>query len=659
MDEKRVRFSCPLDCFDVCALIATVREGKIIKVEGDKSHPLTKGYVCEKGKQHLHRLYHPERLRYPKKRVKDRWVDISWEEALDEISQKLKKIKRDYGTTAVMHCYDSGYGGLSKSVDKMFFHYYGGVTVPRGSLCWSAGIEAQKYDFGDSKGHDPKDHVNAKMIILWGRNPYNTNLHLMEYLAQAKKQGSYIVLIDPIRTKTAQIASEHIAVKPSTDGALALGMAHVIIEEGLIDQSFIDNHVKGYQEFKKYVASFTPEKVEGITGIDRETIKNLAIAYGANKPSCIIIGYGMQRYSNGGNNVRCIDALGAITGNIGIAGGGINYANKGIADYIKGELEKSLGFVKNQRSYSRTKLGEFLETAQDPPIKCIFVTKANPIVQVPNIHRTMEAFKKVEWKVVIDMFMTDTAKLADIVLPCTSVMEEEDIMYSSMFTSYLNYSDRVVNPPDGIMGEYEFFRALAKKMDMQEYPDIAQTEFLRRAIQPLTDKFGVTLDQLKKTYFAIPDQEIPWKDRQFHTPSGKFELYSEEALKDGVSPIPVYLPPRTGDREYPLRLITPHCKKSLHSQHFAFTDELPVVYINEKTFKANHLKGDRPVSIESKQGTLMAKVKIDEGIGDDLLMIYEGWWHKSGSVNFLTEDAISDIGEQAAFYDCFCRIISI
>ncbi|MBB6217130.1 anaerobic selenocysteine-containing dehydrogenase [Anaerosolibacter carboniphilus] len=656
MNKEMIKFTCPMDCFDACGMIATVQNGKVIKVEGDPAHPFTKGYVCEKGKRHLERLYHPERLRKPKKRMGDIWIDISWEEAIDEIGNKLLEIKREYGTTAVLHYSDAGYGGLSKSVDKMFFNYYGGVTVSRGGLCWSAGIQGQKYDFGDNQGHHPKDHLNAKTIIIWGRNPYNTNLHLMEYLAQAKKQGTHIVLIDPIRTKTANIASEHIYIKPSTDGALALGMARVIIEESLVDQRYIDQYVKGYEAFKDYVADFTLERVEKITGIDQETIKRLAITYAANKPSCIIIGYGLQRYINGGNNVRCIDALGAITGNIGIQGGGVNYANKSISRYVKGEVVKSEGFIKNQRTYSKTKLGEFLESVQEPTIKCIFVTKSNPLVQVPNISRTMEAFAKVDFKVVVDMFMTDTAKLADIVLPCTSILEEEDLIYSSMFSPYISYSAKAVAPPDGIIGEYEFFRRLAIKLGLEEYPDIGQGEFLERAIQPLMNTFEITLDQIKHSYFSIPKREIPWEDGKFETPSGKFELYSEMAMAEGTSPLPTYIPALEGGREFPLRLLTPHCKKSLHSQHFVFISEVPVVYLNKKTFVSNHLEMSGLVKIESKQGILIAKPEIDESVGDEILMIYEGWWHKSGSVNFLTEDIISDIGEQAAIYDCFCKI---
>lgn len=656
MLEKKIRFSCPLDCFDACSMIATINEGKVIKIEGDKDHPFTQGFVCKKGKKHLERLYHPNRILSPKKKYKGKWIDISYEEAIDEISEKLINIKKEYGPKGVLHFYDSGYGGLSKTVDKMFFNYFGGATVHTGSLCWGAGIEAQKLDFGDNKSHAPEDLVNSKTIIIWGRNPADTNIHLMKYLTEAKKNGSYIYLIDPIKTNTAKIVSEHISIKPSTDGALALGLANYIINQNLIDEDFIKRHVNGYDEYKEYVKGFTLEHTERITGINKEKIKELAENYSKNKPSSIIIGYGLQRYKNGGNNIRSIDALGPLTGNIGIEGGGINYSNKLIAEYIGGEVKKSEDYVKNRRTYSQTKLAEYIMNANDPPVKCLFVTKSNPLVQVPNINKTIEAFNMVDFKVVIDIFMTDTAEHADIVLPATNILEEEDFIYTSMFSPYLNYSNRVINPLNGIIGEYDFFRMLAKDMELREYPDIERDEFFKRALKPLMEKFNVSYEYLKEKPFTIKGRDIPWKDKKFTTPSGKYELYSKKAKNQGLSPIPIYIQSGNEEKDYNLRLITPHFKDSLHSQHFAFEEKIPTVYMSENTLNKNKIKADEKIKIKSKYGVLEARLKVSPDIGDDTIMIYEGWWHKSGSVNFLTPDAISDIGEQAAYYECFCKI---
>jgi len=659
MKEKRIKFTCPLDCFDICTMVALVKDDRITKIEGDKDHPFTQGFICKKGKKHLERLYHPKRILNPKKKVNGKWIDISFEEALDEIAEKLVKIKEKYGPSAVLHFYDSGYGGISKTVDKMFFNYYGGATVHTGSLCWGAGIEAQKIDFGGNKGHAPEDLLNSKTIIIWGRNPADTNIHLMKYLTEAKKRGVYIYLIDPIRTNTARIVSKHVSIKPSTDGALALGMANYIINEGLLDEDFIKNYVKGYDEYKEYVQRFTLDYVEEVTGIHRNEIKELAESYAKNKPSSIIIGYGIQRYKNGGNNIRAIDALGAITGNIGVNGGGVNYSNKLIGDYIQGEVAKSDKYAVNRRTYSKAKLAQFIMNADNPPIKCLFITKSNPLVQVPNINATIKAFEKVDFKVVIDMFMTDTAKAADLVLPATSILEEDDFIYSSMFSPYLNYSKQVIQPINDIIGEYEIFRTLAKKVGLKEYPDIDREEFFRRELRSIMEEFDISYEYLKENPFTIKNRDIPWKDKEFDTPSGKYELYSEIAKEKGLSPIPVFIHEKKTEDEYNIRVITPHHRDSLHSQHFAFKEGKPIAYINERTLKKNNLDVTRAATIKTKYGKLTVNLETSENIGDDIIMIYEGWWHKNGSVNLLTPDEISDIGEQAVYYECFCSIKNI
>ncbi len=654
--EKKVRFSCPLNCFDVCSLVATVINGKVVKIRGDKTHPLTKGTVCKKGLKLLERQYHPTRLTNPQKKIGDKWAKITWEEALEEIAETLSKIIKKYGSLAILNYSDYGYGGLIKSVDKIFFNHLGGVTVPIGSLCWGAGLAAQRYDFGDIKAHHPEDISHAKTILIWGRNPVDTNIHLVRYITQAQKSGASIILIDPLKSATTNLADDYISIKPATDGALALGMAHKIIENERIDQQFINNHVQGFEPYKHYVKQFPPEQVERITGIEQKKIAELAKTYSLNKPSCIILGYGLQRYENGGNTIRCIDALAAITGNLGISGAGVSYADKTLSKYISGEITKSEKFAKNRRSFILARLGDFLEKENNPPIKAIFISKANPLVQMPDINKTQKAFQSVEFKVVIDMFMTDTAARADLVLPCTTVLEEEDIFFTSMFSPYMNFSHKVVDPPPGVLSEYDFFMILAEHLGITAYPRVSREEFLKSAIRPLTDEFGVGYEDIKNTFFTIPQNHIPWKDGVFSTPSGKYELYSEKALIDGYSPIPVFNNPAKGDKEYRLRLITPHPKDSLHSQHFAFKDDKPQAYLNSSTLKRNGLKAGDMAKIYSKQGELIATVKSDDHIGQDIVKIYHGWWHKSGSVNYLTQDCISDMGEQAAYYDCFCKI---
>ncbi|MEG0772105.1 molybdopterin-dependent oxidoreductase [Clostridium sp.] len=659
MEEKKVNFGCSLDCFGNCSLVATVENGKVIKIEGNKNHPLTQGVFCIKGKKHLERVYHHDRILSPKRKENGKWVDISYEEALGEISRKLLSYKKEYGSESVLLFSSGGYNGLSKSVDDMFFNYYGGVTKAIGSLCLGAGKEAQKIDFGANKEHDPKDVLNSKTIFVWGRNPADTNIHLMKYLIEAKDKGAQIYVVDPIKTNTAKAASKYIRLNPGTDGALAFGIANYLINNALIDEEFINKNVKGYEEYKEYAKSFNLDYVMKITGVDKEVIIELAKAYGENTPSSIYIGYGLQRYRNGGNNVRAIDSLGAITGNIGKSGGGVNYYHKTISKYVFSEVDKSEELPMKKRNYIVGQLGDFILNTDNPPVKCMFINKGNPMVQVGDINKTIEAFKKVDFIVAIDLFMTDSAKYADLILPATSTLEEEDFNYTGMYSPYLSYSQRVIEPVNNILGEYELFRLLAKKMELKDYPDIDKETFFRSAMKPLMEKAEVSYEYLKENYLALEGEEIPWQDGIFDTPSGKYELYSETAKNQGLSPIPKYIPVREKDDSYSLRLLTPHPKNSLHSQHFAFDDNKPIAYINGNTLKQEGFENKQLVKIQSSRGEIEVQLAVSDIVGENIIMMYEGIWHKSGSVNMLTTDEVSDIGDQSAYYESFCRLESI
>ena len=654
--DKKIRFACPMDCFDVCGLIATVSDDRVTRIQGDPAHPVTRGRVCAKGKKLLDRLYHPDRLTTPLKKQGAGWTPISWDAALAEIAEQLTRIKDTHGSTAVLHYSDSGYGGIAKTADRLFFNHFGGVTVPKGSLCWAAGMAAQRYDFGEARGHHPEDIARSVTILLWSRNPVHTNMHLVGFIKQARKNGARVILIDPVKSASAGIADDHIPVRPGSDGALALGMCKIVLDNGWEDRAFIRDHVIGFEAFRDSLAGLSLEQICETTGIDAPALHRLAEAYARGGPAAIVVGYGLQRYANGGNTVRCIDALGALTGNIGVSGGGVNYANRYMARFIKGELAASEKAAVNRRLFSLPRFSHFLETADDPPVKGIFITKANPVVQMPDTNRAAAAFTGIDFKVVIDMFMTDTARRADIVLPCTSILEEEDIVITSMFSPCLNYAYRAVPPPPGIIGEFEFFRRLAKCMGLQGYPDIDQTTFLKRAVEPLEAAFGITWDTIRSTYVTLPGNRIPWQDGNFLTPSGKYELYSSQAAADGHAPMPVLSAPTGPPAGYPLRLLTPHARHSMHSQHFAFTAEIPTAYLCAADLAAGGLQNGQSARLTSPAGSLRVKVARDDGILPGLVMVYQGWWQKSGAVNTLTEIRVSDMGENAAYNECFCRI---
>ena len=654
--KEQIPFACPLDCFDACRLVAVLEDGRVTAIRGDTVHPLTQGKACTKGKKLLERLYHPKRLRQPMRRTGAGWQPVSWETAINETAQRFEQACRRWDSRAILYYADSGYGGVLKSVDHMFFNHLGGVTVPRGSLCWAAGIAAQRYDFGDVRGHAPQDIARARTVLIWGRNPLETSPHLIPFLEAVRSNGGHLVVIDPLRTATAAWADRHIAIRPGTDGALALALAQILIARGRIDRDYIDRHTLGFRRFRESLRGFDLPAASAVSGVAMDTIEELARIYADQRPASIIIGYGLQRYANGGQSVRCIDALAALTGQIGISGGGANFANRSIRRRMHPDALDSKSHAVRRRSFALPQMGRFLQSAQDPPVEALVITKANPLVQMPDIQGLRRAFERVPFKVVVDLFMTDTARAADLVLPATHVLEEEDLVYSSMFSPYLNHSPRIVSPPPGVISEYELFQRLAQRMRLAHYPVIPPIRFLQQTAAPLMDELGITWEDLRRAPVRIPDDDIPWAGGGFTTPSGKFEFFSARAAADGHPPLPVFVPPTEPDPAYPLRLLTTHYRHALHSQHFMDRDDRPAVRLHPDEARRRRVTPAGWVRLDSPRGTLVAKAMVTPRIPPGIVQIYQGWWQHSGAVNALTADTLSDMGENAAYFETYCRI---
>ncbi|SNT10189.1 Anaerobic selenocysteine-containing dehydrogenase [Anaerovirgula multivorans] len=650
---KTIKTACPLDCFDVCSIKVTLDNNKIIDVKGDDGDSITKGFICKKGMQLLEKINHPKRLTSPMKKVKGKWIPISWEKAIEEIGDKLMDIKKNYGSTTLIHYAEDGHGGLLKNIDTAFFNAYGGVAVPKGSLCWGAGIKAQTADFGNVLGHDPHDHLNAKTIIIWGRNPAFTNAHLVPFLKEAQKKGTKIVVIDPIKTATASFSDYYYQVRPETDGYLAMAMGKIILEEKSYDEAFVMNHCNGFDDYKNYLNELQLETLIEPTGLMREDVYELTSLYADNKPSSIILGYGLQRYRNGGKNIRLIDALGAITGNIGISGGGVNYANKYIAGYIDSDYVSNVHSDVTSTSFKRPLFSKYVLENREK-IKGILVTKSNLVVQIPDTKKAIAAFSSIPFKVVIDHFMTDTAALADYVLPCTGIYEEEDFIFSSMWHSHCTYTEKILEPIEGVKHEFEIFNRLAQYMKMEDFLENYNNPkiYLERALKPLIEKLGCTFEELKGKRFKLEGSDIPWQDKKFATASGKFELI-DPAIEI------IYVDKK--ESAYPLHFLTLHPKISLHSQHYMDVAEgrFPEIFCNDKTMKRWNLVEEQKVMLISPSGELKVKVKLDDGVGDDIIISYEGWWLKNQGVNNLTPEGISDLGDQAIYNNCRCRIEGI
>lgn len=654
---KILSHGCTLDCFDACKFNVYVEDGKVLKIEGDKNHAYTKGFICKKGKAHIDRLNHKDRIYAPLLKINGKWHEVSFKKAIEIISDKLKYYKEKYSTRSIMYYEQYGSGSVLKSIGEIFFNFYGGVSVQKGGPCWSAGIKAQKYDFGDIRSHSIDDILNSKNIFVWGKNPSYTTIHTMQMINKAKKNGSKLIVIDPIFTSTAKMADKYIRINPGTDGALALAMAKIIVNENLHDLDFINSYVLGFEEFRTYIDTLDLEYLISECGVEKTEIRELVKLY-AEKYSTIYIGYGMQKYKNGGNTIRLIDALGAITGQIGFSGGGVNYANMVYPNVLNLDPYNSKKYANNREFYV-SKISEFInnsldEKTDETPIKMAIITKSNLLNQLPNLSELEKSMSKVEFKVCFDMFMTDTAKVCDLFIPCTNTLESEDIIFSSMTNPYIIYNEKAVEPENKLMDEYYFFRELATKMQLNEYPKVSKFEYLTKVVQPLKQyDLYIDLEKIKNDYVTIHNP-IAWEDKKFETSSGKFELYSMQAQIDCLSGIPIY---RSSKKENKFRLLTNHAKDAIASQHFMDKKGISQAYINGKMAIKLNIDNNEVVSLKSKNTIINVEMNIDNSVSDYIVKMYAGWWKKHGNPNLITDSGISDMGGQVTYNETFVDII--
>lgn len=667
---KKISHGCTLDCADCCKFNVYVKNDDIIKIEGDKEHPYTKGFICKKGLAHLKRLNHSKRIYKPLIKINDKWKEIEFDEAINIMVKKLSYYKIKFGSKSILYYEQYGNGTVLKSIGEKFFYFYGGVSLSKGGPCWSAGIAAQKLDFGDSRSHSLEDMLNSKNIFVWGKNPANTTIHTMQMIKMAKEKGSKIIVIDPIETATAKLADKYIKIKANGDKALALAMAQIIIKNKLYDEKYIKLYVNGFEEYKSYILSLNIKDLSKECGVEISTIEELVKLY-CQKYSTILLGFGMQKYKNGGMTIRLIDALGAITGQIGFSGGGVNYANKVYPKILNTDPYDSEKFSSN-RYYHTNEISEFIEKCNlgntyykndifinhednkgdyelNIPIKMAIITKSNLLNQLANINNLKRALSKVEFKVCFDMFITDTVKECDLFIPVTSQLESEDLLFSSMMNPYLVYNEKILEPQEKLMDEYYFFMEVAKRLKMSNYPIVTKKEYLEKVIYPLKNiNSDISLEYLKNNYFTL-HKDVAWSDKNFVNESGKFEIINCEEIKKFEA------------NKYKdiskLRLLTNHGRDSLSSQHFMDDDGIAIAYINEKEAKRFNINNNEIIYLKSENGQIKVKINIDKSIGDNIVMMFVGWWERHGNPNFLTNSGISDIGGQITYNETFVEII--
>lgn len=651
---KKFTHSCSLDCYDLCKFDVYRKGDKVTKIMGSSENKFTKGIICNKGRKHVERLYSKDRLKTPLLKVDGSWKEISFDEAINLIGNKLNYYKKNYGSQSIIHYAESGAGGVLKGIEDIFFNFYGGITTSTGSTCWGAGTQAQNYDFGDRRSSELDNLSMANTVILWGRNPYNTSIHLYERLLQAKKNGVNIITIDPRVNESSRISSLHISPNPSTDGALAMAITKILIGELGVDSDYIDSNIYGYDKYKEYIDSLDLEYLVDETGISIDEIRALAKIINEKPVSCFL-GYGMQKYTNGGNTIRAIDALMSISGNVGIDGGGVFYANRVYPNILDTDPYKSEDKAIDSRTFPVADFVAYINKmthrdSEEVPIKSIFITKCNPMNQYANLHDSIEAFNKIEFKICIDMFMTDTAKYCDLVIPCTNTLESEDIIYSSMHSPYLLYNEKIVEPDNELMDEYFFFQNLAYRMNMTDYPQVDKKTYINKILESVE----LDIDTLKKSSIDLSTWNVAWEDMTFSTPSGKIEIYSEAAKEDGQTPMPEYIPSLKKTKKYPLRLISPHFKNSLFSQHYREHSGISRLYVGKNNLDG-YIEGDK-VRLSSKFGEISCTIHLDDTLKDSIVYMYAGWNHKHGNPNFLTYNGSSEMGGQVTYYDTFVRI---
>ena len=667
---KKISHGCTLDCADCCKFNVYVKNDDIIKIEGDKEHPYTKGFICKKGLAHLKRLNHSKRIYKPLIKINDKWKEIEFDEAINIMVKKLSYYKSKFGSKSILYYEQYGNGTVLKSIGEKFFNFYGGVSLSKGGPCWSAGIAAQKLDFGDSRSHSLEDMLNSKNIFVWGKNPANTTIHTMQMIKMAKEKGSKIIVIDPIETATAKLADKYIKIKANGDKALALAMAQIIIKNKLYDEKYIKLYVNGFEEYKSYILSLNIKDLSKECGVEISTIEELVKLY-CQKYSSILLGFGMQKYKNGGMTIRLIDALGAITGQIGFSGGGVNYANKVYPKILNTDPYDSEKFSSN-RYYHTNEISEFIEKCNlgntyykndifinhednkgdyelNIPINMAIITKSNLLNQLANINNLKRALSKVEFKVCFDIFITDTVKECDLFIPVTSQLESEDLLFSSMMNPYLVYNEKILEPQEKLMDEYYFFMEVAKRLKMSNYPIVTKKEYLEKVIYPLKNiNSDISLEYLKNNYFTL-HKDVAWSDKNFVNESGKFEIINCEEIKKFEA------------NKYKdiskLRLLTNHGRDSLSSQHFMDDDGIAIAYINEKEAKRFNINNNEIIYLKSENGQIKVKINIDKSIGDNIVMMFVGWWERHGNPNFLTNSGISDIGGQITYNETFVEII--
>jgi anaerobic selenocysteine-containing dehydrogenase len=678
--------ACPHDCPDRCTWLVTVDGDRAVSLVGDPNHPFTHGTLCAKVNHYLDRVYSPDRVLHPLRRTGAKgsgaFEQVSWDEALDDIASRLQQIIATQGPAAILPYSFSGTQGQiqSNAMSGRFFNRLGATRLDRG-VCGNAGGAGVQATIGSTIGMLPEDLARSRFILLWGTNTIVTNLHLWPFICQAQESGAQVVVIDPLKTRTASAADWHVRPLPGTDAALALGMMSVIVAEQLYDADYVAAHTVGFDALKVRLAEYPPERVAALTGLEAEVIIRLARSYATTRPAAIRLLIGMEHHSAGEMSFRAISCLPALVGSWRERGGGLLHHTMALHGQALNGAGVRMPDLEDTsiRSVNMVQLGKALtDPALDPPIQALFVYSSNPATTAPNQNLVLQGLRRDDlFTVVHEHFMTDTARHADYVLPSTMEVEHWDL-FSSWGHTYVTLNQPAIPPQGEALPPTELFRRLAARMGLDEpYLQESDESMIRTALTSEHPYLrGIDFEVLHTRGWAplnLPAEWLPYAEGEFPTPSGKCEFYSDTLAKQGLDPLPTHLPaderptenPKRAE-QYPLMLLT--SKSALHFLNSSYAnsprhlraERAPQLDIHLIDATARGIVDGESVRIHNERGAVEIKVRVGDRVRPGVVAMPSGWWASLSpggvSANALTADGLSLWAGGGDFHDTYVEV---
>ena len=692
--KKVVHGACPHDCPDACGVLITVEDGKATRIQGDPSHPVTRGFLCAKVARYLDRVYSPERVLHPMRRIRpkgpgqsdlENFARISWDEAFDEIIRRFRQISGEFGPEAILpYSYGGTLGILNNSGMAHRFFYRLGASQLNRTICATAGGDALVTVIGRKAGTEPEQFRHSKYIIAWGANIHGTNIHLWPFIEEARRNGARLIVIDPYKTRTAKCADWYLPINPGTDAALALGLMHVIIRENLYDSDYVSRYTHGFDELRQRVQDYTPQRVAQWTGISAPDIEQLAREYATVRPAVIRVNYGVQRAPNGGTAVRAITMLPCITGAWKEVGGGLQLSTSGSYGLNEVAVERPDLMLKSPlgraaRVVNMSELAKALNELDHPPVKAIFVYNSNPAVVAPNHNQVVRGFLRPDlFTVVHEQFFTDTTAYADLVLPATTFFEHKELQ-KSYGHYYLQISQPAIAPLGECKSNTDLFRELAQRSGFTE-------DCFSQSVDEMIDEAlwsgdprrperleGLTRERLEREghiRLNLGDGPfLPFAEGNFPTASGKAELTSKALAERGLDPVASFVPPAESRHsrqaaKYPLELLSRKADNFLNTSFANLgsmqkMEQPELLEINSADAQRRGISEGDWVRVFNDRGEVRLRAHVNGSVQPGVVASRLTWARfapDGKSINALTSETLTDIGAGATFYSCLVEI---